>query len=211
VQVLVVAIMPLATAVVWQSLGQPIYFLGRYEVMVLPLLIAVLSGGAALVLGGNRLTIVAAIWCLGLAALAWDYGSGTRRKYPEPAMVRVLPGVVRPSDRVVFTGLFRATGEYYLRRAGVTYQPASFPPDVAQHLGWYWDDDYDPTDPALAEAARRLCPSPGSRTWVIGSDMRTTFLLLDVLRSCSELTTPFKNLGRPMSSVFLATPTSGTP
>jgi len=207
-QVLAPALAPLCLAAAWQAIGsRPIYFLGRYEIMVLPLVIAVVVSGAVLLFPWRWATALMAAWAVVLAALSWNYTSAVRRTYPEPIMARTLAPVLRPGDRVVFTGLFRATTEYYLRRAAAPpYEGASFPPDVADHLGWHFDDLYDVADPVLAEAARRNCPTPGHRTWVVGSNDPTTFLLLRVLQTCSIMTKPFAAKGRPASSLFLAEP-----
>jgi mannosyltransferase len=211
-RVLVVALVPLFIAAAWPLLGRPIYFLGRYEVMILPLLIAAVAGAATLLLPPRWLGPAVAVGCLGLGWLSFDYARVVRRTYPEPAMARALAPALRPGDRVVFTGLFRATGEYYLHRSGASqFAAASFPPDVAQHLGWYWDDNYNLSDPGLLDDARRLCPALGQRTWVLGSSDKTALLLLQLLASCAEVTRPFMALGHPVSSVFLAEPAPGRP
>lgn len=210
-QVLAPALAPLFAATLWQAIGnRPIYFLGRYEIMVLPLVIAVVASGAVLLFPWRWATALMAGWAIVLAALSFNYTSAVRRTYPEPTMARTLAPALRPGDRVVFTGLFRATAEYYLRRVDAPpYEGASFPPDVAEHLGWHFDDLYDVNDPALQEAARKNCPAPGHRTWVVGSNDPTTFLLLRVLQGCSIMTKPFAAKGRPASSLFLAEPVPG--
>jgi len=202
-------VVPLVAALSWQLRGKPIYFLGRYEIMVLPLLIALVSGAAATTLHRRWFTPVVAAWVLVLAALSYDYNTAIRRTYPEPAMARTLAPALRPGDRVVFTGLFRATAEYYLRRAGASYEGVSYPPEVAGHMGWYDDDAYDLSDPALEAAALRLCPPPEGRTWVVGSNARTALMFLRILGECSHMTKPFADMGSPMSSLFLAVPDSG--
>lgn len=204
-QVLAPILSPLCTAAAWSLLGRPIYFLGRYEIMVLPMMIAVVAAALALLVPPRPAAAIVGAWGIVLATLSWNYTSAVRRTYPEPTMARALAPALRAGDRVVFTGLFRATTEYYLRRAGaIAYEAASFPPDVAGHLGWHWDDLYDVNDPALQAAAQRLCPTPGHRAWVVGSNDPTTFLLLRVLGSCASLTKPFAAKGRPASSLFLA-------
>jgi hypothetical protein len=210
--VLAPALAPLVAAAAWEAIGhRPIYSLGRYEIMVLPLIVAVVASAAALLFPWRWSAALMVAWVLLLAALAWNYTSAVHRTNPEPIMARTLAPALRPGDRVVFTGLFRATAEYYLRRSGAPpYVAASFPPDVAQHLGWHFDDLYDVNDPALAEEARRNCPAPGGRTWVVGSNDPTTFLLLRVLQTCSSMTKPFVAKGRPASSLFLAEPLPGS-
>ena len=207
-QVLAPAFAPLLIAIAWQAIGnRPIYFLGRYEVMVLPLVTAVVASGAVLLFPWRWAAALMAGWAVVLAALSWNYTSAVRRTYPEPIMARALAPALRPGDRVVFTGLFRATTEYYLRQVHAPpFDGASFPPDVADHLGWHFDDLYDVDDPALAEAARTNCPAPGRRTWVVGSADPTTFLLLRVLGTCAIVSKPFAAKGRPASSLFLAEP-----
>ena len=207
-QVLPPALAPLIAALALEAAGRrPIYFLGRYEIMILPLLLGLVGAAAVALVPGRRVLWAIGAWGAVLATLSWNYASEVRRTYPEPKMARALAPALRPGDRVVFTGLFRATTEYYLRRLDAPpYEAASFPPDVAEHLGWHDDDRYDVENPALAELARRNCPVPGHRTWVVGSRDATAFLLLNVLQGCSRMSAPFAAQGHPLGSLFLAEP-----
>ncbi len=197
---------PLVAAAAYSGLVRPIYLLGRYEVIVLPIFIALCASGAAALLRGGRLAAVAAIWVVMLAGLSLGYTGGLERRFPEQSMALRLASEIRPGDRVVFTGLYRASMEYYLRHAGAGFDAASFPPDVADHLGWFYDDLYAPDDPALVAAARADCPAEGRRTWVVATGTRTCRLLLDQLVRCARLESPFDKLGPPFSYILLASP-----
>ena len=145
-----------------------------------------------------------------LAGLSLDYTGRIERRFPEESMARTLAPELRPGDRVVFTGLYRASMEYYLRHAGAAFEAASFPPDVAEHLGWFYDGLYALNDPALAAAARDDCPAGGRRTWIVATGTRTCRLLLDRLALCAILESPFQRLGPPASYVLRAAPKAGS-
>jgi hypothetical protein len=121
-------------------------------------------------------------------------------------MAGTLAPHLSPGDHVVFCGLYRAAMEYHLRQAGRTFVPASFPPDAASHLGWYYENLYRPEVPALAGAARDQCPGRGSRTWVVATGGATCRVLIGVLDGCARLSSPFLNLGVPANQVLLAEP-----
>jgi mannosyltransferase len=200
---------PLAAATAYSALVRPIYLLGRYEILVLPILVALVAGAATDLLRGGRLAGVITIWVLGLSALSFSYTSRVQRRFPERDMALRLAPELRDGDRVVFTGLYRAAMEYYLRRSGARFEAASFPPDVADHLGWFYDGLYSTDDPALTAAARADCPEEGRRTWIAASGTRTCRLLLEQLGRCARLTSPFQTIGPPSSYLLLAVPKDG--
>ncbi len=209
--VLLMGAIPLGEAALHSGLVRPIYLLGRYEVMVLPAWLALAAAGAESLVRRAALRRAPAAgaqaaWILGLAAVSFAYTGAVQRRFPEKEMAVRLAPALRPGDRVVFTGLYRAAMEHYLRRTGAVYTPESFPPDAARHLGWFYDRLYDPADPALAEAARACCPGPGQRTWVVATGTRTCRLLLDELARCARGSSPFAALGSPASSLLLAEP-----
>lgn len=205
------AAVPLALAAIYSAAVRPVYLLGRYEIMVLPVLLAVLAGPAA---GAaprrGRIALVAA-WVAGLATLSLAYSGSVQRRFPEKEMALRLAPELREGDRVVFCGLYRAATEYYLRRSGAVFEAASFPPDAARHLGWFHDRLYSPDDPGLAAAARAECPRPGARVWIVLTGVRTCGRLLDELSRCGRLSSPFAPSGVPADRILLALPPGEAP
>jgi uncharacterized membrane protein len=203
---LLLAAVPLAAAAIGSAAWRPVYLLGRYEIMVLPILLALVAGGASGLLRGRLLPIAMALWAAGLALLSLGYTGEPQRRFPEREMAQRLAPRLGRGDRVVFCGLYRAAMEYYLRREGASFTPASFPPDAAGHLGWHQDEAYDPGDPALIAAARGHCPPAGERTWVVMTGGRACRRLFDELSGCARLTSPFAALGVPFDQMVMAEP-----
>jgi len=199
------AVPPVAAAL-FTALARPIYLLGRYEILILPVAIAAAGVAVAKMFRGRRLSLLVAIWVLALAGLSVRYTAGVHRRFPEPIMTGVLAPKLRPGDHIVFCGLYRAAMEYHLRQRGATFEPASFPAEAANHLGWYYESLYRPDAPALMTEASAQCPQPGSRTWVVATSGATCGVLIDTLRTCSSLSSPFLKLGVPANQVLLAEP-----
>jgi len=204
--VLFMGAIPLAAAAAYSGLVRPIYLLGRYEIMVLPLFLALVAACAASLVRGGALAGLVALWTLMLAILSLGYAGRIERRFPEEGLAGRLAPALRDGDLVVFTGLYRAAMEYYLMRSGAPFRAASFPPDVARHLGWFYDSLYRMDDPGLAGAARADCPAEGRRTWVIATRTRTSDLLLKTLDGCSRVSGPFADLGPPWNCMLLAVP-----
>jgi len=203
---LLYAALPPAAAALFTALARPIYLLGRYEILILPVALAAAGAAVTRMFRGPRLVILVTIWVLALSGLSVRYTSGVHRRFPEPIMAAVLSPNLLPGDRVVFCGLYRAAMEYHLRRAGGTFEPASFPPEAASHLGWYYESLYRPDAPGLLTAASDHCPEPGTRTWVVATSGATCGVLIDTLKACARLSSPFLRLGVPANQVLLAEP-----
>lgn len=199
------AIPPLAGAL-YSGLVRPIYLLGRYEILVLPVTLAVACGSLARLALGRRAAIVVAVWAIALASVSLRFTSAIERRFPEPMMASALLPRLRPGDRVVFCGLYRAAMEYHLRRGGASFAPASFPPEAGDHLGWYYEGLYRPDAPEIAVAARSHCPPDGARTWVVATGGAVCGVLIETLRSCASLSSPFLDRGVPANQVLLAEP-----
>ncbi len=208
---LAMASIPLAAAAFYGVVRRPIYLVGRYELIVLPFFVVLVTGGAATLLRGRSFTALVTLWAAMLVLLTLGYTAKPQRRFAEPELAARLAPALREGDRIVFTGLYRAAMEYHLRRAGARFEPASFPPDVALHLGWFYDDLYHLDDPALLEAARADCPAAGRRTWVVASGARTCRLLLERLSTCARITTPLAAQGPPSNLLLLAEPAGSPP
>jgi 4-amino-4-deoxy-L-arabinose transferase-like glycosyltransferase len=203
---LLCGIVPLAAAAAYSGLVRPIYLAGRYELMVFPILTALGAAALSDLAPGRWLGWTAVVWTLLLCGLSLSYTSGVQRRFPEQPLASRLAPELQPGDRVVFTGLYRAAMEYYLRRSGAPFEAASFPPDAARHLGWYYDSLYDTADAGLALAARADCPPAMGRTWVVASRTETCMFLIDQLSRCAQVASPFQSQGPPWNALLLATP-----
>lgn len=195
---------PPAAAALYTGLVRPIYLLGRYEILVLPVTIAVACASLSETVRGRRVAIIVAVWATALAGISLRYTSAIERRFPEPIMASALLPRLRPGDPVVFCGLYRAATEYHLRRAGAEFAPASFPPEAGDHLGWYYESMYRPEAPEIAAAAREHCPRDGMRTWVVATSGGACGVLIDTLRSCASLSSPFLERGVPANQILLA-------
>jgi hypothetical protein len=203
---LLFAVIPPAAAALYSGLARPIYLLGRYENLVLPVAIALAGGAVTRLVSGRRLAVLVVVWVVALAGLSVRYTSAVERRFPEPLMAATLAPNLRPDDRIVFCGLYRAAMEYHLRRLGAAFVPASFPPEAADHLGWYYEGLYRPEAPDISTAARAECPGPGGRTWVVATSGAVCKVLIDTLGACARLSSPFLDRGVPANQVLLAEP-----
>jgi hypothetical protein len=198
-------IVPVLGAALAGVIGPPIYLLGRYEILVLPLWLALVAASASALLPSRFWIGLLALWTLALAFGSYRFTGNIERFDLTRTMAREVAPRLRPGDRIVFTWLYRPGMEYYLRRAGGHYEFASFPPEAARHQGWYDEADYSPDDPALIAAARSFCPKAGSRTWVVTAvDTRTCSRLISELETCARLSQPFLDSKAPLFGVVLA-------
>lgn len=128
------------------SIIRPIYWAGRYTMIALPALAAVLGCSIA-TLASSRLR---AVFAYSVLAFVLVLHVKDRNKVFENSTNVYLEGesdkaatlqLCRssgPKDVFVFTGLARAGVEYYLRRLGCERDLTllSVPADTAEHLGW---------------------------------------------------------------------------
>jgi mannosyltransferase len=121
---------------------KPIYWPGRYAIIALPALAALLgttlpalprpllSGLCLLLMGFEVATHVAQRDAVPEAQLPEGQSDRTTASF--------LLQHAAPGDVIVFTSLTRAAADYYFRRAqaGKRFVEISFPQEVAEHLGW---------------------------------------------------------------------------
>lgn len=144
------------------SLVRPIYWPGRYAIIALMPLAAVL--GTVLARTAPRPVLVTV--CLVVLGLEVSDQVAGRDRVPD-AVPQIFDGdrrtaltIVdggRTGDAVVFTSLTRAPAEYYFTRAGATrrFAKISFPAEDAQHLGW--------SDPTVTAARRPVLEAEAQR------------------------------------------------
>jgi mannosyltransferase len=145
------------------SLIKPIYWPGRYTIIALPSL-AVLLGWllAARVrpplLAGFACVVLVSVLILQIVSrrdLIENSDATLAYADSDQRAAELLALRIRPGDSLVFTGLSRASVQYYLqqfhRDQGITM--ISFPAVNAEHLGW---SDDRPGEDALAAEASQL-------------------------------------------------------
>jgi hypothetical protein len=128
------------------SLFRPIYWPGRYTIIVLPC-IAVLLGWLLTatvprpILAGFAAVTLAGVVALQLAS-RHDMMENSEAiliyRDSDKCAAEVLLKMVRPGDRLIFTGLSRASIQYYFRLHHREQEVTmiSFPVENAEHLGW---------------------------------------------------------------------------
>jgi mannosyltransferase len=115
------------------SFVTPMYLVGRYDVIALPLFLLVCARGAT---AGRPLAIGAGIL---IAALATTSLVALYRQPPLEGVEReaaLLVHFAAAGDRVLCTGFTRNALEYYARRGGARQPFSSFPRSFGSHRGW---------------------------------------------------------------------------
>ena len=162
------------------SLRQPIYLVGRYELLAYPAWIVLWSLGLGwlagrLPAGGLRFAgraAVAVLTVAGVGATTVPYLLRPADPWQHQLAAQHLAGG-EPDDVIVAIGLTRAPLEHQLRLLGDRHTLLSFPPDVAEHVGWFRPERL--SDEELARDAGRLAIALAERSavWlVIGLDSR---------------------------------------
>lgn len=145
VRVAVFTALPLALAWAASFALQPIYLVGRYEMVAFTgyALLLARGFGALADRSGVAATIAATAW-IALAALTIGASFVQPPRTFEREVAAWLGETARDGDAIVFPGYTRTVSEYYLRRSNAAGERHSFPAEVATHLGWF--------DAAAAEA-----------------------------------------------------------
>jgi 4-amino-4-deoxy-L-arabinose transferase-like glycosyltransferase len=124
------------------SAVKPIYWPGRYLIIALPPLAAVL--GSILSERNRPATAIAVLLLMGTQVTAHI---SKRNENPDASLppgqsdratAQFLLAHASAGDAVVFTSLTRAAADYYFHQAGAgrRFREFSFPADTATHLGW---------------------------------------------------------------------------
>lgn len=125
------------------SWARPIYWPGRYAIIALPPLAALLG----IVLSSTLPRPILPLAGLLLLVFGVTQQAAHRNDTPEAdleagqsdrATAQFLLSHAAPGDAIVFTSLTRAAADYYFRRsrAANRFVEVSFPGETAQHLGW---------------------------------------------------------------------------
>lgn len=125
------------------SIVKPIYWPGRYTIIALPALAALLGSVLPSITPRPLLAAV----CIALLTFQAVDHAAKRVSAPESTLpagqsdkttAEFLLRHAAAGDAIVFTSLTRAAADYYFRRAGAAgrFVEISFPAEVATHLGW---------------------------------------------------------------------------
>jgi 4-amino-4-deoxy-L-arabinose transferase-like glycosyltransferase len=131
--------LPLLGAWAYSLLGQPLYLVGRYDTIVLPVFLVLLAVGIDRTFDTRSWigwAVVAGV--VGLAGVSLSPALAVTLPDTEDVLAaRYLITAAAPDDRIVSTGDRRAIVSYYLDRAGHRARLTSFPAEVGGHPGWY--------------------------------------------------------------------------
>lgn len=151
-----VSILLLLVPPVALSFVEPMYVVGRHDVVALPLFLLMAACGLTQLGRPAESVAKALLVVLASTALMVHYrqpvADYTRRQ------ASLLLEHAEPSDRVLCTGFTRNTVEYYLRVGGGTQPTHSFPPSLERHRGWVDQRELE-DQTLLAAEARRLAES----------------------------------------------------
>ena len=145
----IMLLLPLLLPYLASFLIKPIYFVGRYEILVLPAY-AILAGrgfDAFLSRKGKGVlaaALVATFWIT--AATLGLFGFYSTASFSKQFEVfKVVRRLVKPGDAVIIPHYNFAPGAYYLRRWKVGAELQAFPREVGLHPGWvdyeFWTKD----------------------------------------------------------------------
>jgi 4-amino-4-deoxy-L-arabinose transferase-like glycosyltransferase len=130
----VLLLIPLLIPYLYSFIRQPVYAVGRTDVVIYPLFLLLLVSGARslrsrlIPLGGLVIFLVLSVFTLG------PYLDSNRRADDREMALQVISASQR-GDLVVCTGLTRASLEYYLRVTKEERELVSYPGEAALHLG----------------------------------------------------------------------------
>jgi uncharacterized membrane protein len=161
------------------SLVKPIYWPGRYTIIALPALAALLGSVLPAITPRPLLVVV----CIALLAFQAVDHVANRASVPESTLpagqsdkttAEFLLGRAAAGDAIVFTSLTRAAADYYFRRAGAAgrFVEINFPAEVAAHLGWMSmaltpdRSSHLETESALTCAALERVAARGGTVWL---------------------------------------------
>ena len=129
---------PLVGAWLYSWFRQPLYLVGRYDTIVLPIFLILFAIGLEKLLrrrpwiGGIVATVV-----VGLAAVSLSTAFRTPADMTRDAMAaEQLALNAKAGDLIVATGLRRPVISYYLDRKGNRASMSSFPAELEEHPGW---------------------------------------------------------------------------
>ena len=178
--------LPLVGAWVSSLLFEPLYMVGRYDTIVLPVFLIVFAVGIDCV---YRWRPIAGSAALALTAALGIQTHWTSLSGPVPDdMGRIaaynLASEAAVSDPIIATGYRRLVVAYYLDRLDHRMEIRSYPPEVGEHPGWYSAARLLSDRTRLAREAQQLSESvqrdaAGRRLWLLISPRNDIDTYLD--------------------------------
>ena len=127
-------LVPLVLPFVYSLFRPPVYVVARTDTVVYPVFLLLLASGAFR-LGRRWVPVVGlALFLLPTVFTLAPYYETSRRTGDREIAMHAA-GLTRPNDVIVCTGLTRASMEYYLRSWTAPRTLASFPAELARHMG----------------------------------------------------------------------------
>ncbi|MFO8173170.1 MAG: hypothetical protein R6T96_02735 [Longimicrobiales bacterium] len=158
---LLVAVLPLLVLVIRSYLSEPVYLVGRSELLSLPILVVALAWAVARMPKWPGLVFLG-IWLVLSTTELWI--SADRLQKPGNARLAAALDALE-STEVVAEGYSFAPMMYYemLEAPETRALVVPFPQDVAEHPGYYAPGQYSPEELAAGAAAvvREHPPGPG--------------------------------------------------
>ncbi|MFT5433367.1 MAG: hypothetical protein ACI9OJ_004073, partial [Myxococcota bacterium] len=150
------------------SILRPVYLPGRYELQAFAPFIALWAVGMeALVCRIDRPGVgwaVAAAGAVAAFVVSGPYVFAKPSPKPYSALSEWL--VERPDDEhIIAVGLTRAPLEHQLRAGGGKQTIQSYPPDIADHIGWWHPKEYELD--ALIAAGLTLARAETAAVWIV--------------------------------------------
>ena len=183
-------LLPLIGAWLVSFLREPLYLVGRYDTIVLPVFLIVFAIGLAWL---TRVRPVAGwgavILTAGLGIMSHSTSlAGVKVDNKDQMAAREIAEQARASDPVVSTGLRRPAVDYYLDREGHHMAITSFPPEINDHPGWFsaekiLDDRVQLQKEADALAQTVAREGNGGHVWLLMSDPNEVDSFLSVALS----------------------------
>jgi mannosyltransferase len=131
---------PLLGAWVYSWLREPLYLVGRYDTIVLPVFLILFAAGldriirAAPWVGG---ILAAAVVVLAAVSSSFALGAPAVADQEDVMAAQYLARQAAPGDPIVSTDYRRPVVDYYLDRSGHHAEFTSFPRDNRDHPCWY--------------------------------------------------------------------------
>jgi len=174
---------PQMIPILYSVLHQPVYLIGRYEILTFPFAALLVGLGASWIMELKETKAWRAGSAAVLASLLLGLCGVTLHAYythPAPAgyarpIARHLAQKSKAGDALLFCGITQGPVEYALRRQGIwaRFSHNSFPGEQRQHLGWYPDAQYRARLATLDQEAVDLVGRlrqglrPGQQLWLI--------------------------------------------
>lgn len=167
-------ILPLSLGYV-MSFITPVYFSGRYDLMVFPVWALLVAAGLTAV---KPLILQRVIGLTAIGLTLWPlslYLRAVAHDAPRNDIADLIVKQGKEGDVVILTGLSRPPIQYYLDKVGQRVIMHSYPRELGQHIGWIDRAQLTAHPDALVRDAEALIAHveqelrPGGRVWLVYS------------------------------------------